>query len=644
MNRTPQTKSRTASITTSLGILGSIVLVSACAVGPTEDPSEPSLDSIKSTLLAANCTVTGGNLAIDISGGEVGYIGKVAGCAVEPCVLTNAVDASGNICRINSTTGTIAVTNAAASGAEKLVLDYSNGLFAQATSATPTTTVSLNTASTVMVVPPTGGGNMALGATGLDTNTLLARGAPRVDVTMTAGISFIFNGGAGKDTFTGDAAGWPTAPTGWATSATVAAAVGAASTLTMTINGGPNDDTLAGGAGTNTLLGGAGNDTFVQSTTSHAEIMQGGDGIDTVDYSARTAPLSITVGKDAAVATATVGTTGSGGSAYVVGDVLTISGYKVSPATVTVATVSSGAIATVTVTTPGSGYATGDNQVITGGTGTGATIKILTLAADDGAAGELDSVGADIEIVKGGSGNDTLNAYPILTTDVVLIGNGGNDVITGGAGNDDLCGGAGDDRFYDNAGNDNISGGAGSDTLDYSNATALVTACLNPADTLATKPCFTTNGAAGEKDVVNATTLLKVCPRVSLNIAQGGVPTVTAVPTTMQGVAMTADVENLTGRKTAVNALYCGALACTLMGGTATDTLSGGAASDLIFGFGGDDIVTANGGNDVIDLTHSTGGAASPSIDCASQAVTILLSAADVAGETDTNCSLANKP
>jgi Ca2+-binding RTX toxin-like protein len=48
----------------------------------------------------------------------------------------------------------------------------------------------------------------------------------------------------------------------------------------------------------------------------------------------------------------------------------------------------------------------------------------------------MDDVQSDIEIVKGGAGNDILNASAIVTTDVVLIGNAGNDTLTGGSGND----------------------------------------------------------------------------------------------------------------------------------------------------------------------------------------------------------------
>jgi len=63
---------------------------------------------------------------------------------------------------------------------------------------------------------------------------------------------------------------------------------------------------------------------------------------------------------------------------------------------------------------------------------------------DDGAAGELDNVRADVENVDAGPGND------------VIVGNDAANVLDGGAGDDRLEGGGGVDTFF---------GGAGADTL-----------------------------------------------------------------------------------------------------------------------------------------------------------------------------------
>ncbi len=625
------------------GVAGACAIAACSSSAPESNLENTGI--VPGGLLVAACDTTGGNLTLTLAANEVGYVGRTAGCTVEPCVFANAVTSTGAICRVNSSGKTVTVTGAV--GVEKMVVDYSAGLFAQATTSTPLVSITLGGAgSKLMVVAPNAGSNMALGVTGLDTNALATRTTPFVDVAIAANIDVLFNGGTGADVFTGDVAGWANAailPKGWGPAAGIATVVGAAFSGSLTANGGAGDDTLAGGAGTNTLLGGAGNDTFLQGATPRAEIMNGGDGIDIVDYSVRTLPVRVTVGANTAIQTIAV-TGASSGTGYVVGDVLTITGGKLVGATVTVATVTSGVLNTVTLTTPGSGYAIGTaiaSSVVTG-VGTGATFAISAVKADDGdiAGAEGDAVGANIEIVKGGSGDDVLNAYPITTTDVVLLGNGGNDSLTGGSGNDDLCGGAGDDTFYENPGNDNLVGGAGTDTADYSAGTGVV-ACLGAADQVASKPCATQNGATGEKDVVNAT-LAKVCPRATLTADVGGVPTAAvAVPATIQGAAMAIDVENLTGNPAAANALYCGTLACTLFGGSAADTLWGGAATDIIVGKGGADTVKTNGSADLVDFTH-TGGALTQTLDCNNNAVTVLIPSADT--QTFTGCGSANIP
>ncbi|GAA4592587.1 Ca2+-binding RTX toxin-like protein [Actinoplanes octamycinicus] len=72
---------------------------------------------------------------------------------------------------------------------------------------------------------------------------------------------------------------------------------------------------------------------------------------------------------------------------------------------------------------------------------------------DDGARGEGDSVGADVEDIIGGAGADR------------LIGNAAGNRIWGGGGNDHLAGGAGHDILVGQAGNDTLRGGAGDDHL-----------------------------------------------------------------------------------------------------------------------------------------------------------------------------------
>jgi Ca2+-binding RTX toxin-like protein len=176
----------------------------------------------------------------------------------------------------------------------------------------------------------------------------------------------------------------------------------------------------------------------------------------------------------------------------------------------------------------------------------------LNGAADDGASGEGDLIGTDVEDLTGGAGNDT------LTGDLrgnVLAGGAGNDVVTGGRGDDTLTGGPGNDTVSAGAGDDTLdeaapadgtdvlAGGDGSDTVDYSGRTAGVTVTLDGKNT---------SGQAGEGDTVGA------------------------------------DVEGATG----------GGGADTLVGASADDTFDGGAGADVISGGAGADTLTGGIGND----------------------------------------------
>lgn len=82
--------------------------------------------------------------------------------------------------------------------------------------------------------------------------------------------------------------------------------------------------------------------------------------------------------------------------------------------------------------------------------------------ANDGMPGESDNVGADIEGVGGGSGDDLL-----VGTDrgEELWGGDGDDTIRGSGGNDMLWGNDGDDLVDGGAGNDKIDGGCMTDRL-----------------------------------------------------------------------------------------------------------------------------------------------------------------------------------
>ena len=99
-----------------------------------------------------------------------------------------------------------------------------------------------------------------------------------------------------------------------------------------------------------------------------------------------------------------------------------------------------------------------DLNNIKGGTG----FDVLVIEGDGDVSFTLDNLG--VEVVNGNQGNNTLTA--IGTQDVIISGNGGNDVITGGQGSDRLEGNEGNDALNGSAGDDNLNGGTGDDAID----------------------------------------------------------------------------------------------------------------------------------------------------------------------------------
>ncbi|GIF11269.1 calcium-binding protein [Actinoplanes teichomyceticus] len=85
----------------------------------------------------------------------------------------------------------------------------------------------------------------------------------------------------------------------------------------------------------------------------------------------------------------------------------------------------------------------------------GVTVDLDGGRGDDGMPGEHDSVGADVEIVTGSPGDDTLIGNTAANT---LDGSDGDDTVRGGGGNDTLSGGAGTDAIAGEAGDDAIDG------------------------------------------------------------------------------------------------------------------------------------------------------------------------------------------
>lgn len=245
------------------------------------------------------------------------------------------------------------------------------------------------------------------------------------------------------------------------------------------LRGGTGDDSLSGGKGVDTIDGGLG-----------ADVISGGDGIDTATYESRT--LAVSVRLDGV---ANDGVHGEGDNVDESSEIL-VGGSGNDTL--------DGTDALVSMTLRGNGGAdllTGGafNDSLDGGAGIdtldgglgadhlrgggnsdtvtyasrSASVSVLLNSSDDdGEANEDDNVQSDIEIVVGGSGNDTLAASGSGHS---LFGGAGDDSLVGAAGNDSLVGGAGMDFLRGNSGNDmlvgdaerdRLIGGVGSDTME----------------------------------------------------------------------------------------------------------------------------------------------------------------------------------
>ena len=124
----------------------------------------------------------------------------------------------------------------------------------------------------------------------------------------------------------------------------------------------------------------------------------------------------------------------------------------------------------------------GPNDVLQGGPGideasyvdsTGPSLSLtLDGAANDGAPGENDLIGSDIENLTGGRvaestliGDDGPNVLSGSAASVTLKGEGGNDVLKGAVYQDTLEGGPGDDHLVGGLEDDRLVGGPGRDSF-----------------------------------------------------------------------------------------------------------------------------------------------------------------------------------
>lgn len=194
---------------------------------------------------------------------------------------------------------------------------------------------------------------------------------------------------------------------------------------------------------------------------------------------------------------------------------------------------------------------------------------------DDGEAGEMDFVDADIETIIGGSGNDKLSGAvysgsPVgFTKNNKLVGGGGNDTLLGLDGNDTLEGGDGNDSLVGADGNDVLNGGLGTDQLIGGNGTDAADYSGRSDALVLTLDGLANDGKPGENDKIYA------------------------------------DVENATGGS-GNDKITGNSSANVLRGGAGNDTIFAGAGNDTIYGDAGIDSLNGEAGDDVFYAKDTT--------------------------------------
>jgi Ca2+-binding RTX toxin-like protein len=197
------------------------------------------------------------------------------------------------------------------------------------------------------------------------------------------------------------------------------------------LSGGPGNDRIAAGDGSDGLFGGDGNDTLLAGPGD--DEMSGAEGNDLLEGGPGEELLA----------------GGSGGDTLRGGpDKDTVSYY-------------------------GFGYYEGggyDDYTYSQSTGSSSQQKSepgvsvsLDGVANDGKTAEGDNVDADVEVIQGSAGDDTLAGGP---GDNEIWGYGGKDRLDGGDGDDSIRGGPGDDVIGGGPGKDELRGGSDSDQID----------------------------------------------------------------------------------------------------------------------------------------------------------------------------------
>ena len=207
--------------------------------------------------------------------------------------------------------------------------------------------------------------------------------------------------------------------------------------------------------------------------------------------------------------------------------------------------------------------------------------------ANDGAAGEGDNVGTDVESVIGTNGPDTIVGSPLSNS---LQGGGGNDAISGGGGGDSLSGGTGEDVLDGGPGSDFVNGDEGNDTLTGGDSSDSV------------------QGGGGNDTISGGNGGDNLTPGAGQDTVAGGSGFDTVsyeerdgnVTVTLDGAANDGEAGENDTVGTDVEGIESGNGNDTLTGSGVDNDLSGGNGNDTLSGGGGDDDLSGDDGDDTL--------------------------------------------
>jgi Ca2+-binding RTX toxin-like protein len=617
------------------------VLLAGCSVDSADPaPEQVSESAADLGVAVASCSTSASsgynamtsNLAIAMTTPSV-VIGVVGGyITVNGYACVKGV-AAGGAQLTPSMVKKITITGTSANN-EKVVVDNLSGSFGPSVLATTggiVVDLGSGTGDSFSLRGTSGVDKYTAGKSGSD-NYFEISGDTVADIRVIAADSLAVSLSAGADVFSARGGTFTATHLAGSTVTTLAAM-----TDDITVNGGDGDDTITGGDGDDTLTGGNGNDLFKTAAVADgADHYTGGAGTDKMDYSTRSANLTVVMdgatnsGAGVAGAEADIidtdveDLTGGGGNDVLSGNASpnnikgglgddTLWGGPAGTCLTDIDNLDGEAGNDTFAMTATSDC--GDN--LTGGAGTDIAdyqlrTNILNISLDNGAndgeSAEKDNVKSDIEVVLGGtaadvltgsSANDELHGGPGAD---VISGGAGDDKLIGDSGNDTLNGEAGNDTFDDGdldnyfasgtelkgAGGDIMNGGTGTDTVTYTERTnaVTVTICMDSAKltgntTLTAANCTDGDGESSEGDkIVNITHVI------------GG-----------------AGADTITG-STGDDTLEGGGANDTLHGGAGSDTLFGDANDDNLYGDAGDDYLDGGAGDDMLNGDTTTGASA----------------------------------